>query len=364
MTNATIYVKTNELYHYGMPRRSGRYKWGSGDRPYQSLGYKARSKEERKAMTKEEKYRAQSVDEADRKYGTVSDYYQKAVNRYTDKANKLDAKYYRTIDRGYDKIFSKYKDVNDPKSKEKSLKLEAKGDKIAGKARKYYDKAAVAQIGKDMCDALLEQDLAKISVMDTAADKKARGKAVAKQVMAEVGVALAMNAALIPTAGVAVIPIGGKTNYNRLSKEDISKAYATVKADNQDYLSDKQMKELQRAAARTTGTNTTWLKNNNKSVSNPDADEVDVKRGSVSTTESKYKDNTNNTKREWYTKEQQASKLKTAKENDNYDLYFLEAIQNTQMMYNNDKKAIDTAYEKYLRDPDDFFMNRANKYKE
>ena len=27
-----------ELYHVGMPRRSGRYPWGSGDRPYQRLG--------------------------------------------------------------------------------------------------------------------------------------------------------------------------------------------------------------------------------------------------------------------------------------------------------------------------------------
>lgn len=28
---------SNELYHIGMPRRSGRYPWGSGDRPYQGL---------------------------------------------------------------------------------------------------------------------------------------------------------------------------------------------------------------------------------------------------------------------------------------------------------------------------------------
>lgn len=27
----------NEIYHYGIPRRSGRYPWGSGDRPYQSV---------------------------------------------------------------------------------------------------------------------------------------------------------------------------------------------------------------------------------------------------------------------------------------------------------------------------------------
>lgn len=27
-----------ELYHFGIPRRSGRYKWGSGNRPFQSGG--------------------------------------------------------------------------------------------------------------------------------------------------------------------------------------------------------------------------------------------------------------------------------------------------------------------------------------
>ena len=28
----------NELYHYGVPKRSGRYPWGSGKRPYQGDG--------------------------------------------------------------------------------------------------------------------------------------------------------------------------------------------------------------------------------------------------------------------------------------------------------------------------------------
>lgn len=28
----------DELMHYGMPRRSGRYPWGSGDNPYQHSG--------------------------------------------------------------------------------------------------------------------------------------------------------------------------------------------------------------------------------------------------------------------------------------------------------------------------------------
>lgn len=30
-------LKPNEILHYGMPERSGRYAWGSGDRPYQRL---------------------------------------------------------------------------------------------------------------------------------------------------------------------------------------------------------------------------------------------------------------------------------------------------------------------------------------
>ena len=30
-------IRPDEIYHYGMPERSGRYAWGSGDRPYQRL---------------------------------------------------------------------------------------------------------------------------------------------------------------------------------------------------------------------------------------------------------------------------------------------------------------------------------------
>lgn len=33
-------LRPDELMHYGIPRRSGRYPYGSGDRPYQSTGEK------------------------------------------------------------------------------------------------------------------------------------------------------------------------------------------------------------------------------------------------------------------------------------------------------------------------------------
>lgn len=31
-------INKKELYHYGIPRRSGRYPYGSGERPFQSSG--------------------------------------------------------------------------------------------------------------------------------------------------------------------------------------------------------------------------------------------------------------------------------------------------------------------------------------
>lgn len=40
-----------ELYHYGIPRRSGRFPFGSGDRPFQGLGEKAKKKA-KKTLTK------------------------------------------------------------------------------------------------------------------------------------------------------------------------------------------------------------------------------------------------------------------------------------------------------------------------
>lgn len=40
-------IKPDEIYHYGMPERSGRYAWGSGDRPYQRLEGKVSRMENR-----------------------------------------------------------------------------------------------------------------------------------------------------------------------------------------------------------------------------------------------------------------------------------------------------------------------------
>jgi hypothetical protein len=42
----------NELQHYGIPKRSGRYPWGSGDRPYQGDNEKVSLQRERKNALK------------------------------------------------------------------------------------------------------------------------------------------------------------------------------------------------------------------------------------------------------------------------------------------------------------------------
>lgn len=56
---------TNELYHVGMPGRSGRYPWGSGDRPYQRLEGKKQKKssglfKKKKKLSPEEKAKAEA----------------------------------------------------------------------------------------------------------------------------------------------------------------------------------------------------------------------------------------------------------------------------------------------------------------
>ena len=46
---------SDELYHYGMPRRSGRYPWGSGERPYQGDGIATSSSSSKKKMSRGKK---------------------------------------------------------------------------------------------------------------------------------------------------------------------------------------------------------------------------------------------------------------------------------------------------------------------
>lgn len=59
--NTCLSVNDNSpfLRHYGIPRRSGRYKWGSGSRPYQSLEGKPLTRREWKKLSPEERAAAE-----------------------------------------------------------------------------------------------------------------------------------------------------------------------------------------------------------------------------------------------------------------------------------------------------------------
>lgn len=47
-----------------------------------------------------------------------------------------------------------------------------------------------------------------------------------------------------------------------------------------------------------------------------------------------------------------------SKTGDHYDINFIEAIQNSKMFEDNDEKAINKAYDKWLEDPEAFWKNR------
>lgn len=48
-------ITNTELYHYGIPKRSGRYPYGSGDRPYQDRGAARAERRKAKAEAKKKK---------------------------------------------------------------------------------------------------------------------------------------------------------------------------------------------------------------------------------------------------------------------------------------------------------------------
>lgn len=47
MNRYILYASSSDLYHYGIQRKSGRYPWGSGGRPFQSLEEKGKRRKAR-----------------------------------------------------------------------------------------------------------------------------------------------------------------------------------------------------------------------------------------------------------------------------------------------------------------------------
>lgn len=85
-----------ELYHYGMPERSGRYAWGSGDRPYQRLEGKVSKMEDRlkKKFAKADSKTSKLQSNANRRFNKAN---AQRNSVFRSARNRAD----RNFDRGY-----------------------------------------------------------------------------------------------------------------------------------------------------------------------------------------------------------------------------------------------------------------------
>lgn len=83
-----------ELYHYGMPRRSGRYKWGSGKNPYQGDGSSNTKGEERHRIRNVKEYSARRIADTRNKYISSDEEERKAMVK---KALKTSIKVVATV---------------------------------------------------------------------------------------------------------------------------------------------------------------------------------------------------------------------------------------------------------------------------
>ena len=79
--------------------------------------------------------------------------------------------------------------------------------------------------------------------------------------------------------------------------------------------------------------------------------------------EQKESSNSNGSTSRGFTEEQKTKYRESAKE-DRYNIDFLEAIQNSKIFNDNDKKSIDREYEKFLEDPEKYWTVESLKLKQ
>lgn len=125
-----MYTTQSYIIHYGMPQRSGRYAWGSGDRPYQRLEKKASRMENRltKKLNKADSYISKK---------------QKKANKSFSKAIKREASVFASKE-ATDRAFHKGE-----KQQRKVNRKEYKTSKIFDRYSKTFDKLDIT-MDKDL----------------------------------------------------------------------------------------------------------------------------------------------------------------------------------------------------------------------
>lgn len=123
-------METNYLIHYGIPKRSGRYPWGSGKRPFQSREEKRAARAQRKEIRRDKK--ADRINRrAEKKFGKIEsarEESQRDADKYFDKAVK----------RSNRRFFSSQNWTN--KAVERAYSSQQEVNRLEQKGKRYYQK--------------------------------------------------------------------------------------------------------------------------------------------------------------------------------------------------------------------------------
>lgn len=161
----------NELYHYGMPRRSGRYKFGSGKQPYQNENdprARALRKKREKRDAKKENRKNNTLPDTQKKISELSD---EELIKKINRAN---------LERTYQQLFSETQSGNVKEHKIRKMVSNAvfKGSE---QALTVVVKNAETELFGKFLDKTLKTSLTKNDKKDPEKEKEKKPKGESKK---------------------------------------------------------------------------------------------------------------------------------------------------------------------------------------
>lgn len=321
--------RQNTLAHFGIPRRSGRYAWGSGEDPYHHGADVPGGRKVKKRSMNDA-----AIDILKKKIdnGTATKYERWTYDRAMKKRSGRDFDGYTTVIDLYDSSKGQK-----PKSKEQ-ISRDLDSDRMKTLEKMNNGTASDEEIRK-----LVKGDLKSGYVKPDSIDRQAMRVDQARGKLQGYSKALYDE-----TSDQSAKP---KNETVQKIESAIKKADSYTNSDNLKENASKAMKKVDEV------TRPDEIKNNLKKAGNF----VDNKLDGAS----KQLNESLGTRR--MSKKNQAivnQKLQDAKNNDRYDLSFIEAIQNKVILKDGHESERLKAYREYLEDPEDFWRNKVNKYKD
>lgn len=283
--------RQNELKHFGIPKRSGRYPWGSGEDPYHH-GADAPGVARKKRLhnfTNQDKYR---VKRAFKREGVIGGLYEMStIKREAKEQPEYKADAEKKI-KFYADYLNKYL-WNNEKALKKATRLaaELEAREIADTEGRNYNK-------------VLEKTLKEFQ---NTSDDRVRGKI--------------------------------ESAYDEMDSYARNTGFEAFRALNRYESTQDTLSKMDSVAE--------WHKDLKKQIYESRSGN---KLSDGATDESKRFN------------QDLSNRLSEAKNNDRYDLGFLEAIQNKGLMDDDKESERLKAYKEYLEDPEDFWKNKRHKY--